>query len=99
MRVQAVPPLTTRKRLVTERMTNGATHYPATARPLPTQPGDGRQWVTGMCWLYCRRNGIPVIWLGPVHSSGMAAPLFGCAQCIAELDHMVWRYVTAKDRA
>ncbi|WP_093849114.1 hypothetical protein [Streptomyces pini] len=59
---------------------------------------DGREWVTGMCWLYCRRSGIPVIWLGPVNSSGMQAPLYGCGECVAELDHMVWAYLEAKDR-
>ncbi len=51
-----------------------------------------------MCWLYCRRSHIPVIWLGPVTSSGIQAPFYGCRECIAELDHMVWAYVEAKDR-
>ncbi|MEU5508003.1 hypothetical protein ACFTZ8_05225 [Streptomyces fungicidicus] len=56
-------------------------------------------WATGMCWLYCRRSNVTVAWIGPVVSSGAQAPLYGCAMCIAELDHMVWQYCAARDRA
>lgn len=55
-------------------------------------------WVSGTCWLYCRRSDVSVTWIGPVVSSGMQAPLHGCAMCIAELDHMVWQYCVARDR-
>lgn len=77
----------------------GAALYPPSSRPRPARvEDDGREWITGMCWLYCRRSGIPVIWLGPVTSSGMQAPLYGCQECIAELDHMFWTYLVANDR-
>lgn len=56
-------------------------------------------WITGTCWLYCRRSNVTVAWIGPVVSSGSEAPLYGCATCIAELDHMVWQYCAARDRA
>jgi hypothetical protein len=50
-----------------------------------------------MCWLYCRRTGIPVCWIGPATSSGIQAPMYGCETCLAELDAMVWQHVTAED--
>ncbi|PRH77193.1 hypothetical protein C6N75_21595 [Streptomyces solincola] len=60
-------------------------------------PVSTRPWVPGMCWLYCRRTGVPVVWLGAVSSSGIQAPMYGCEQCVAELDHMVWQYAAALD--
>jgi hypothetical protein len=50
-----------------------------------------------MCWLYCRRTSVPVIWLGPAQFEGMHAPMFGCSECIAELEHMIWQYFVHKD--
>jgi hypothetical protein len=34
--------------------------------PEPAKTGDGNEWVTGRCWLYCLRDGVQVIWIGPV---------------------------------
>ena len=48
------------------------TFAPAIARPwrdawpLVAQTDDGNQWVTGACWLYCRREGVRVLWVGSV---------------------------------
>lgn len=78
-------------------MPNGLTVYPADGRPVPSRPDDGREWILGACWLWCRRVGLPVIWIGPVVSGGAHAPLFACSWCLDELDRMVWQYVTAKD--
>lgn len=50
-----------------------------------------------MCRLYCRRSGIPVIWIGPAQFEGMSAPMFGCANCIAELEHMIGQHFVRKD--
>src|SRR5690606_31542556 len=56
-----------------------ACHPAATeGRRLPDSP-----WITGTCWLYCRRSNVTVTWIGPVVSSGAQAPLYGCAMCIA----------------
>ncbi|MER5771011.1 hypothetical protein [Streptomyces sp. NPDC001985] len=55
----------------------------------------GRAWVRGMCWLYCRRTGIPVLWIGPATTEGLHAPIYGCAPCVAELEHMIWQHFTA----
>lgn len=76
----------------------GAVRRPVERRSRPARPEDNdrRGWVTGMCWL-CRRTEVPVIWLGPVSSSGMQAPLHGCEECTAELDRMVWDYFMTKD--
>ncbi|MBM7443245.1 hypothetical protein JOC24_006693 [Streptomyces sp. HB132] len=39
------------------------------------------------------------MWLGPVSSRGMDAPMYGCEACIAELDRMVRDHFAAKDTA
>ncbi|MEE1942666.1 hypothetical protein V1L54_25215 [Streptomyces sp. TRM 70361] len=57
--------------------------------PLPAQPGDANGWVTGYCWLYCRRADVRVLWVGSVHVPGAIGDLYACGACIAELDHMV----------
>lgn len=78
-----------------------STHGHIACHPAATEgrrlPGD--PWITGTCWLYCRRSNVTVTWIGPVVSSGAQAPLHGRAMCIAELDHMVWQYCAARDRA
>ena len=66
-------------------------------RPRPATAWDRPGWVSGMCWLYCRRDGIPVFWIGPATSSGIQAPMYACETCLAELDEMVWQHVTEKD--
>ncbi|MFE4250658.1 hypothetical protein ACFRU3_14330 [Streptomyces sp. NPDC056910] len=53
------------------------------------QTGDGNEWITGRCWLYCRREGIRVTWIGPACTPNGERPIYACAVCIAELDYMV----------
>lgn len=71
------------------------TFAPAVARPwrdawpLVAQTDDGNQWVTGACWLYCRREGVRVLWVGSVSTPGATGDLYACGPCIAELDHIV----------
>lgn len=71
------------------------TFAPAVARPwrdawpLVAQTDDGNQWVTGVCWLYCRREGVRVLWIGSVTTPGATGDLYACGPCIAELDHIV----------
>ncbi|MBV9026570.1 MAG: hypothetical protein JO362_22865 [Streptomycetaceae bacterium] len=61
----------------------------------------GIVWVTGNCWLYCRRSGLPVMWVGTAQSVGvyapLYAPLYACEQCLAELSAMVWQHVQRRD--
>ncbi|GAA2250062.1 hypothetical protein GCM10010232_42380 [Streptomyces amakusaensis] len=57
---------------------------------------NGHAWTPGMCWLYCRRTGIPVIWLGPATTEGIHAPMYGCAHCVAELEHMIRQHFAAR---
>jgi hypothetical protein len=59
------------------------------ASPLVTQTGDGNPWVTGECWLYCRRAGVAVLWIGSVTTPGATGDVYACGPCLAELDHMV----------
>lgn len=65
--------------------------------PLPAQTDDLNNWVTGLCMLYCRRDGVRVLWLGPVHVPGATGEMYGCGQCIAELDYMVYRQLCRRD--
>lgn len=55
-----------------------------------------REWTTGSCWLYCERDNVPVLWLGPVQEDGCTAHLFACRDCVARLRAKLWRYVDAK---
>lgn len=48
-----------------------------------------RTWVTGRCWLYCLRPGIPVTWIGPVQVEGQHADLYACEGCIRTLNGLV----------
>ncbi|MEU8570867.1 hypothetical protein AB0C51_21425 [Streptomyces pathocidini] len=66
------------------------------AWPLAAQVGDGNAWLTGACWLFCRRAGVAVLWVGSVTTPGATGDAYACGPCIAELDHMV--RVQAHDR-
>lgn len=66
--------------------------------PLPARTDDLNDWVTGLCMLYCRRDQVRVLWLGPVRVPGATGGMYGCGQCMAELDHMVHRQLDRKDR-
>ncbi|MFE5091772.1 hypothetical protein ACFRCI_15525 [Streptomyces sp. NPDC056638] len=59
------------------------------AWPLAARTDDGNAWVTGDCWLYCRREGVRVLWVGSVNTPGATGDLYACGPCVAELDHMV----------
>ncbi len=59
------------------------------AWPLVAQVGDGNAWVTGVCWLFCRREGGSVLWVGSVTTPGATGDVYACGPCLAELDHMV----------
>ena len=67
------------------------------AWPLVAQTDDGNPWVTGLCMLYCRRDDVRVLWLGPVHVDGATGEMYGCGQCMAELDYMIYRQLRRKD--
>ncbi|WP_327369971.1 hypothetical protein [Streptomyces sp. NBC_01217] len=67
------------------------------AWPLVARTDDGNAWVTGACWLYCRREGVRVLWIGSVHTPGATGDLYACGSCVAELDHMVRTQSHARD--
>ncbi|MEU3629459.1 MULTISPECIES: hypothetical protein [Streptomyces] len=66
------------------------------AWPAVARTGDGNPWTTGMCWLFCRRRGVAVLWVGSVTTPGATGNVYACGPCLAELDHMV--RVQAHDR-
>lgn len=74
---------------------HGMTFAPAVERtwrdvwPLVAQTDDGNRWVTGSCWLYCRRENARVLWVGSVSTPGATGDMYACGPCIAELDHIV----------
>jgi hypothetical protein len=57
----------------------------------------GIVWVTGSCWLYCRRSDLPVMWIGTAQTAGVYAPLYACEQCLAVLSAMVWQHTRQRD--
>ncbi|WP_405018108.1 hypothetical protein OHV05_15000 [Kitasatospora sp. NBC_00070] len=59
-------------------------------RPDTPLPGDGNEWTTGRCWLYCAREHVPVLWIGPVTVASATAPMFACASCISRLSDLLW---------
>lgn len=63
------------------------------------RPGDSHPWERGLCWLYCRRDGVDVLFLGDVSTPNGRSALYGCGDCVAELSEMVWRAVRQRDRA
>ncbi|MER5496161.1 MULTISPECIES: hypothetical protein [unclassified Streptomyces] len=59
------------------------------AWPPVARTGDGNAWVTGSCWLYCRREGVRVLWIGSVNTPGATGDVYACGPCLVELDRMV----------
>ncbi|MFB6819384.1 hypothetical protein ACFCV8_33115 [Streptomyces sp. NPDC056347] len=59
------------------------------AWPLVARTDDGNAWVTGVCWLYCRREGVRVLRVGSVNAPGATGDLYACGPCLAELDRLV----------
>lgn len=68
------------------------------AWPAVAQAGDGNAWVPGVCWLFCRREGVAVLWVGSVVTPGAGGEMYACGACIAELDHMVRMRAHGRDR-
>ena len=57
------------------------------------------RWVTGRCWLYCRRPDALVTWIGPVHHDGAHAPMHACdPPCLRILAGLVHAHTAADDR-
>ncbi|MFF2653997.1 hypothetical protein [Streptomyces sp. NPDC058045] len=57
--------------------------------PLVAQPDDGNGWEAGECWLFCRRTGVAVLWVGSVITPGATGDVYACGACLAELERMV----------
>ncbi|MGW8381023.1 hypothetical protein [Streptomyces sp. ODS28] len=55
---------------------------------LAIPPAGLNTWRTGTCWLYCRRENVRVLRLGPVGTPEGEAHMYACTQCLAELTHM-----------
>ncbi|MEU3227455.1 hypothetical protein ABZ695_30390 [Streptomyces sp. NPDC006976] len=78
------------------------TFIPSTERPwrdawpVVARADDGNAWLTGRCWLFCRREGVRVLWLGSVTTPGATGDVYACGSCVAELARMV--RVQAHDR-
>lgn len=53
------------------------------------QTDDGNRWLTGRCWLYCRRRRVRVVWIGPVTSPSGHGAMYACEQCLEDLDALV----------
>ncbi|WP_020684154.1 hypothetical protein [Streptomyces prunicolor] len=53
--------------------------------------------MTGACWLYCRREGVAVLWVGSVTTPGATGDVYACGPCLAELDHMVRALAHGRD--
>lgn len=68
------------------------------AWPLAAQAGDGNAWLAGACWLFCRREGVAVLWVGSVTTPGATGDLYACGPCLAELDRMVRVQAHGRDR-
>ncbi|MFD7058344.1 hypothetical protein [Streptomyces sp. NPDC059906] len=66
--------------------------------PVAAQAGDGNAWVTGACWMYCRREGVAVLWIGSVTTPGATGDVYACGPCVAEIDHMVRVQSHQRDR-
>ncbi|GAA2377496.1 hypothetical protein [Streptomyces carpaticus] len=64
-------------------------------RPEPARPGDGQEWVTGWCWLYCGHQFTTVLWLGVITAAGVTAPLYACGDCLVRLHDAAWDYAEA----
>jgi hypothetical protein len=63
----------------------------------PPITDDGNHWLTGNCLLYCRRENVRVLWIGPAKTPKGDGGMFGCATCIAELTRMIEQQLRSKD--
>jgi hypothetical protein len=69
------------------------------AWPPVARTDDGNAWVTGACWLYCRREGVRVLWVGSVNAPGATGDVYACGPCLAELDRIVRAQAHGRDGA
>ncbi|MGW2177073.1 hypothetical protein ACWCXX_03055 [Streptomyces sp. NPDC001732] len=69
------------------------------AWPLVAQTDDCNTWVTGGCWLYCRREGVRVLWVGSVNTPGATGDVYACGPCLVELDRIVRAQAHGRDGA
>ncbi len=54
-------------------------------------------WVVGSCWR-CDGVGLPVMWLGPVHTTDHGSgPFYACDPCIRRLERLVAKYGARRD--
>jgi hypothetical protein len=51
-----------------------------------------RHLITGDCWLWCERTGVPVLYLGPVQVDGQHAPFYACEPCVDRLTRRALAY-------
>ncbi|MFC8449481.1 hypothetical protein [Kitasatospora sp. NPDC057223] len=95
--MSAVIPATLGVELPTRMVIPGIMALSRAERPELPFPNDGNPWVTGRCWLYCGRDEVSVMWIGPVTVAAASAPMFACAECIARLNSLVWEHLLWKD--
>ncbi|GAA3886790.1 hypothetical protein [Streptomyces sedi] len=62
--------------------------------PTPERVGQ-EQRAFGPCWFYCGFRSGPVVWIGCLTSSGVAAPLYACDACLRQLNAMAWDFAEA----
>ncbi|GAA3647717.1 hypothetical protein ACG5V6_08810 [Streptomyces chitinivorans] len=53
-------------------------------------------WIRGSCWLWCRRDGVLVMWLGDARTEAESAPVYACGPCVEHLAAKVKRHATAR---
>jgi hypothetical protein len=53
--------------------------------PPVAQTGDANRWVTGHCWLWCDRDCVQVVWIGPASVQGHTAHMYACEACLRSL--------------
>jgi hypothetical protein len=63
----------------------------------PPITDDGNHWLTGKCYLYCRRENVRVIWIGRAKTPRGDGSIFGCESCVHELTYMIEQQLRTKD--
>lgn len=66
---------------------------------LTPRTDDANRWITGRCWLYCRRRNLRVLWIGPVHAPSGHGALYACEDCMRDLDALVSEESQRRDSA
>lgn len=55
-----------------------------------------RPLILGFCFL-CRTDGLMVVWIGPVETDGMQAPVYACEPCCEFARQYIERHQRAYD--